>query len=187
MTAPVGLLERAVAYALGNIAHVTPQLLTSATPCQGWDLHMLLLHVNDSIAALHEGVHTRQVGAIDVVNHGIDPVADFRNSAGRLLGAWSVDGACARRIMVVDHPLAAGIVADTGAIEIAVHAWDISRACRRDQPIPPDLATDLLEVSTLLVTNETRPTLFDRPVVVSPLADPSDRLVAYLGRDPSRS
>jgi len=185
VTASVDLLERAIGYALGSVALVRPELMGSATPCQGWDLSTLLRHLNSSIAALHEGVHTRHVDAVSVdPGRGADPVADFRTGAGQLLGAWTATGSCAQGITIVDRPLAAAIVADAGAIEIAVHAWDISRACRRSRPIPPGLARDLLELSTLLVTSDTRQLLFGRPVAISALAGPSDRLVAYLGRTP---
>jgi|SRR5882757_8638036 len=181
----VDLLERAIGYALGSVVHVTPQFMTRATPCQGWNLDTLLRHVNCSMAALQEGVQTGYVGAVSGdIARGADPVDDFRSGASRLLGAWTASGVCAQGITIVDRPLAAGIVADAGAIEIAVHAWDISRACRRPSPIPPRLAGDLLELSTLLVTTDTRQLLFGRPVAISPLAGPSDRLVAYLGRTP---
>jgi hypothetical protein len=60
--------------------------------------------------------------------------------------------------------------------------WDIAWACGQRQPIPPGLAIDLLKLSPLVVTDATRHPLFAAPVAVSPLASPSDRLVASLGR-----
>jgi hypothetical protein len=65
-----------------------------------------------------------------------------------------------------------------------VHGWDISRACGRHRPIPPTLASDLLTICPLLVTQATRHPQFGAPVAVSPLASASDRLVAFLGRRP---
>ena len=87
-------------------------------------------------------------------------------------------------IAIVDRPLLASSVAGTGAIELAVHGWDISRACGQHRPIPPTLASDLLTICPLLVTDETRYPQFAAPVAVSPLASASDRLVAFLGRCP---
>jgi hypothetical protein len=46
------------------------------------------------------------------------------------------------------------------------------------------LATGLLAICPLLVTEATRHRLFGAPVAVSPLASPSDQLVAFLGRSP---
>ena len=51
-----GLLERAVGYALGAAQSVTPALLGRPTPCAAWDLGRLMAHLDDSLAALHEGI-----------------------------------------------------------------------------------------------------------------------------------
>jgi uncharacterized protein (TIGR03086 family) len=79
-------------------------------------------------------------------------------------------------------PLPAALVACTGAIEIAVHGWDVSAARGRDCPIPPRLAVPMLGVSPLLVAG--REGLFAEPVEVPAEASPGDRLVGFLGRDP---
>ena len=55
-------LEVALRYALEAAEQVTPQMLPLPTPCRGWDLRMLLLHVSDSVAALTEGFDDGQVG-----------------------------------------------------------------------------------------------------------------------------
>jgi hypothetical protein len=83
-----------------------------------------------------------------------------------------------------------GLVACTGAVEIAVHGWDVSsaraRAGRgggfREAPIPAALATRMLRLGPLLVAG--REGLFGVPVEVPAQASPGDRLVGYLGRHP---
>lgn len=86
-----------------------------------------------------------------------------------------------------DRQLTAELVATTGAIDLAVHGWDISAACGSDRPIPPALACDLLEVAILVVEDVTRPGLFGEPLTVPPLSCPGDKLVALLGRSPRNS
>jgi hypothetical protein len=71
-----------------------------------------------------------------------------------------------------------------GAVEVAVHGWDVAQACGSRQPIPPALATGILEIVPLVVTSATRELCFAAPVTVSPLASPGDLLIALLGRDP---
>src|SRR4051794_33948599 len=56
------LLEDAVCYALSVAQHVPPDLLHSPTPCAGWDLHMLLDHLSESVSALAEGLATGFLG-----------------------------------------------------------------------------------------------------------------------------
>jgi len=76
-------------------------------------------------------------------------------------------------------------VTSTGAIEIAVHGWDIARACGRDHPIPPALAEEMLELSAFLVTDADRPARFAAPVAVHAAAGPGEQLIAFLGRLPT--
>jgi hypothetical protein len=76
------------------------------------------------------------------------------------------------------------MIAVAGAIEIAVHGWDISDACGASRPVPPGLAAVLLPTAPLLVTPGTRPGLFADPVRLPGPAGPGDQLVAFLGRRP---
>jgi hypothetical protein len=86
-------------------------------------------------------------------------------------------------ISVASLPLNPGTVAAAGALEIAVHGWDISHACGHHRHIPYPLAADLLEICPDMVPAERHP-LFDPEIPAPPSASPSDRLVAYLGRPP---
>jgi uncharacterized protein (TIGR03086 family) len=80
---------------------------------------------------------------------------------------------------------AARVLAATAALEVAVHGWDISRACGQRQPIPRALAIDLLAIAPALVPRAGRRPLFAAPVAVAATAGPSDRLTAFLGRTPA--
>ena len=191
MTAAVGgarLLERALAYCLGAVGAVGPALLPRPTPCGEWDLRRLLHHLNDSLAALHEAVDGGRVALDPAAVDGspaANPVRTFRERAARLLGAWSGTVGDDRVVLVGDLPLAAGLVAATGAVELAVHGWDVFQACGQHRPIPDALATALLELCPLLVPAGARAPLFAAGVTAPPSAGPGDRLVALLGRDPT--
>jgi uncharacterized protein (TIGR03086 family) len=185
LTRGLGLLESAVSYALASAGLATPQRLPLATPCAGWDLRMLLHHVSDSLDVLAEGVGTGCVGPA----HGDDgperdPVTGLRRRATRLLAACAAAGPAERPVAIADQELTTGLVAVAGAIEIAVHGWDIAVTCGARQPVPADLAAALLPITPLLITPSTRPGLFGDPVPVSPLASPGDKLTAFLGRQP---
>jgi hypothetical protein len=75
-------------------------------------------------------------------------------------------------------------VTSTGALEVAIHGWDVARSCGHRRPIPRSLAEEMLELSPLFITDADRPVRFAAPVDVPPLAGPADRLVAFLGRHP---
>jgi len=182
------LLDSAVSYALTEAAVVTPQLLSSPTPCPGWDLEMLLNHVVDSIRVLHEAITIGGVSAgaepDDAVRPRLDPVARLRRETARLLAAGAAPGSAEGTVYIGDRELTASAVTVAGAIEIAVHGWDISVACGGARVIPSNLAAVLLPIAPLLITAETRSGLFADPVRLARPACPGDELVAFLGRQP---
>lgn len=184
MSRSLGLLHQAITYALDVIPAVTPELLSRPTPCLGWDLRTLLRHANESLAALHQGAAAGRISlhATPDDDASTDPALTFHARARRLLDAWTLPGPRARLITIEDCPLPAGVTASVGALEIAVHSWDISQACGQRRPIPQSLATDLLAISPLLITEATRYPLFAAAITVAPTAGPSDRLIAFLGR-----
>jgi len=215
-----GLLGPAISYALVTVQAVTPELLPHPTPCQAWDVGMLLRHATESLAALQEGIDAGRIGLSPGPDDPAgDPAALFRDRAGRFLSAWTriaqtgadrtgtaetgaapagtrqteaagtepaQTGAsdCPEIIAIADRRLTLGLMTGVGALEMAVHGWDLSRACGHCQPIPGPLAISLLHISPLLVPRTGRAPLFGPPVTVPPLATPSDQLVAYLGRNP---
>jgi uncharacterized protein (TIGR03086 family) len=194
LTGGVALLERSTAYALGRLAAVTPGALGNPTPCRDWDLRTLLSHLDDSLRALYDAVAAGSVGLDPAESAapaapaapGAEPVASVRRHAHRTMGAWAQagDAGADHPIHIGDRLLTPAVVAAAGAVELAVHGWDIGRACGRPAPIPSELADELLDLCRLLVTDADRPARFAAPVEVGPGAGASDRLVAFLGRRP---
>ncbi|TLS40951.1 TIGR03086 family protein [Streptomyces montanus] len=178
------LLERSLAYALGSVAETEPGSLGRATPCARWDLGELLGHLDDALDALYEGVTGGRIGLFPGVGGRLDPVCGFRRRACALLGAFAALPEDGCRVTVGDRPLDARVMAAAGAVEIAVHGWDVAQACGRPRPVPAALASELLPVARCLVGDEDRGVRFAEPVDVRPgaHASASDRLVAFLGR-----
>jgi uncharacterized protein (TIGR03086 family) len=181
----LALLELAVGYALAAAPGGPPDL-RHPTPCQGWDLETLLDHLSDSIGVLHAAISAGDAGAAPPgrVGPDLDPVARLRGRAAGLLGACAAVDPSERRVAICDRELTVSMVALTGAIEVAVHGWDVSVACGTRRPVPLGLAAILLPVAPLLVTPGMRPGLFAGPVRLTGPACPGDQLVAFLGRQP---
>ncbi|MCF6475880.1 hypothetical protein FAF44_47220 [Nonomuraea sp. MG754425] len=112
-----------------------------------------------------------------------NPALVLRDSATEVLARWTaaVSGGL---ITIRDRHLTGPMVAAAGAIEVAVHAWDVARACGEYHPIPTPLAEELLDLAHLFVTRADRPARFAPPVTVPMHAPPQDHLLAYLGRHP---
>jgi uncharacterized protein (TIGR03086 family) len=195
LTGGVILLERALAYTLGCLHCVTAAAMPRPTPCRGWDLRALLAHMDDSLAALHEAAESGEVSihpSARAAAAAADPAAALRHRACRLLGAWTAAiappaGGLATAPVASNpgRPLHTELVAAAGAVEVAVHGWDVARACGRDRPIPPGLAEELLDVVPLLVSAADRPVPFGPALPAPPGSTPGDRLVAFLGRRPA--
>ncbi|MCC3331657.1 TIGR03086 family metal-binding protein [Nocardia abscessus] len=187
-----GLLERAINYTLGSIAAVRPAHLARATPCPGWDLRTLLDHLNDSLDALCEAASNGRLSvggdAAETGSRpdgaGADPVAGFRDRAAHLRGMWSQIDHDSRVVAIGDRAMRADVLAYVGAVEIAVHGWDIAQSCGTRRPIPPGLADDILTFVELIVPETERLPQFAAPVAAPWSATAGERLLAYLGRDP---
>jgi uncharacterized protein (TIGR03086 family) len=208
-----GLLAGAIGYTLGVCALVRPGEMALPTPCADWDLGMLLGHLSDSMADLETAIRTGHLDLESPPDHVVgDPVETLRDRAAQLLCAVYAYGGPGRFVAVSGLPVPAGLVACTGAVEIAVHGWDVSAAlgrascegagcggascggagcggagcggvgCGGVRPIPAALATRMLRLGPLLVVG--REGLFAVPVDVPAQASPGDRLVGYLGRRP---
>lgn len=176
------LLERAIGYALGTLHLVTPETMDNRTPCAEWNLHQLMAHLNDGVQALTDALASGYVSA-EPIGGETCPVAVLQAEASRLLGALSVARGSGA-ISIAGHPLAVTVVAGAGALEVAVHGWDVARACGERRPIPARLAAELLELAPLLVTDAERPGRFAPAVPLPRGSGPSDRLLAFVGRTP---
>ena len=189
-----GLLAGAISYMLGVCAPLGPGEMALPTPCADWDLARLLGHLCESMADLEAALRTGRLDLDGLPGRAEgDPVEALRDRAAELLCAGYCYGGPERFVAVGGLPIPAGLVACTGAVEIAVHGWDVAaaraRADRargvRETPIPAALAARMLRLGPLLVAG--REGLFALPVEVPAQASPGDRLVGYLGRDPGNS
>lgn len=193
------LLAGALRYALRTVPRATAEQLTAPTPCRDWDLRQLLLHACDSVAALTEGLCAGRVGLYPAVQpRPADPVGAFTAAARRLLvrcetGPGCADGANRGTadegpsdgiVSIGGCPMAMHLLSCTGAVEIAVHAWDVGQSCGGRWPIPEPLAGLLLPAAEVLVCDGGRTGLFAAAVRAPAAANAGDRLTAFLGRAP---
>jgi uncharacterized protein (TIGR03086 family) len=185
------LLERAVGYTRGALQLVAGTPLDAPTPCHDWDLHALLRHMDDSLAAFTDAA---EIGYVDLVPvRGGDAggllVDRLRSRACALVAAWSRHDVEHRQPVpigvsraVARPELRSDLLAAAGALEIAVHGWDVARACGTRRHLPAPLAVELLEAVALFVGDADRPARFGPPLDVPLHARPSDRLLAAVGR-----
>ena len=181
--ASVAVLDSAVIWTHSCLQRARTSDLALPTPCADWNLGQLLAHMEDSLAALGEAA---AVGRVRVVDHPAE------QDPGRTIDRI-VQRACSTRaawlhrltsapIRVGDLALGRDTLAMVGALEIAVHGWDVAQAVGSGLQLPEDLAARLYDVAQLVVTPDERGTRFAPPVQVPPDAPMSTRLLAHLGR-----
>jgi uncharacterized protein (TIGR03086 family) len=182
------LLERAMGYALGSLVLVDASLMTAPTPCARWDLSRLLRHMDESLRTLHEAIAAGHLDLsvvapadADYGDPATDPVGALRSRACRMMGAWA-DPRGPTTVTIGDAGLPTSILAAAGAVEVAVHGWDVAQACGADRPVPAPLAAALLGPALLLVDDGDRPHRFGPAVAVRRAAGPHEQLLAHLGR-----
>ncbi len=173
------LLRQAVQYATASADLVEPPLLAVATPCTRWNLGMLLSHLSESMDAIAEGLTCGSVRLLP--SAWPDSPGGMRARCARLLAAVPA-APTGELIGIADLSLTDNALAYTGAMEVAVHGWDIAVACGRPRPIPTDLASSLLAAAPVLLPASARHDLFAEPLAPPRPVTPSGTLLALLGR-----
>ncbi len=179
------VLTEAARYLFQNLLLVREADLAAPTPCGEWDLRRLLRHVRASLAEVADVLAARDVDGGAGRAAGSDPVGAVRAAivdfvlAAQALKAPGVSG---RWCEIQGRRLPAKTVVHVGAIEMAVHAWDIAQACGIDRPLPSGIASALLWVSPPLARAGLAGHVFAEPLPAPATATPSEQLLALFGR-----
>jgi uncharacterized protein (TIGR03086 family) len=184
----VELLERAIGYTRISLLLVTEADLGRRTPCDGWVLHDLLTHMDDSLEALALAAQATSLSLVPSAPPGAasDLLDSICHRARTLLAHWHpVDDRSDDAVELGGLSLPRELLGAVGALEIALHGWDVAESIGRPRPIPPGLAMDLWPVARDHITDLDRPVRFGRPVEVPDWATPATRLLAQSGRSTS--
>ena len=116
-----------------------------------------------------------------------DFVAAYEESIRVTLGAFAAEGAAERIVTAPFGRFPGEVLAKFAATDQFQHGWDLARALGQDTDLAPDLATALLALAHVSITDALR-----GPDTVASFgpereapdgACPADRLAAYLGRE----
>jgi uncharacterized protein (TIGR03086 family) len=175
------LLERALGYTRGALATVGADR-SGPTPCAGWSLADLLIHMDDGLDAFLEaaGGTVRVPAEMRARRRPGADVERLQTKACHLLGVWSAP--TPELVVVGDRAVPSGLLVSAAALEITVHGWDVGRATGARLDLPDDLATALMPVAQAVVLPEDRPERFAAPRRTGPTAGSADVLLGFLGR-----
>lgn len=181
------MLTEAARYLFQNLLLVREADLAAPTPCPEWDLRRLLQHIRASLAEVAGVLAARDVDEGTRPTGDADPVGAVRAAIVDVVLASTSLPTGRRWCGIQGRRLPAKTVVHVGAIEMAVHAWDIGQACRIDRPIPSEIASALLWVSPPLARAGLAGRVFADPLPAPATATPSEQLLALFGRRPAPS
>jgi uncharacterized protein (TIGR03086 family) len=180
------VLADATRYLFRSILLVRDADLSAPTPCPDWDLRRLVQHLQTSLVHVTDVLSVRGLHDAPMFDPngdaGTDAVAPIRARIVDVLVAWTSFPTGNRWCEAWGQTLPTKVVVDVAAIEMVLHASDITHACRTDRPIPADLASALLSVAPPLAEAGVAGHVFARPLAVPTRATPSDQLLALFGR-----
>ena len=195
MTSPldVDMLERACDVTDRIMRGVQPGQLGDPTPCRDWTVRELMEHM---VASTDFFADAAEFGAVaqdrdwpEYLPEELLPA--YRRHASRLVAAFREPGAMGRPMAILAGPPTAAFCIQIAISERFVHAWDLAAATGQSfGDDGADIAEALLASADYLSVNSevrmnTPPPL--GPEVFVESAGPVERLVAFLGRDPSQA
>lgn len=167
------------------IAGILPERWTATTPCPGWTVRDLVVHVvagNVKYERIAGGEDWRP--GVPDVDLGDRPAVTYRRTVDAMLEAWRQPGALERDIELPRGRGKAEVALWIHLGETLVHGWDLATSSSR----PPAFDVDVIEACLAAYKSWLPPVRpaeapFADATPVADDADPLDRLAAFLGRD----
>ena len=185
----LGCLEEAESRLRELTSGLTEADLDRPTPCTEWDVRALVSHTIGAMemyAAWADGGPAPDFEAMmsgrDVLAG--DPHGAVFASCARSQRAWSQPGVLQRELATPWGPMSGERVASQSTLSTLVHGWDLAVALGLDAEMPQHLLDLSWGVAEPLVPMLREAGVVAEPVEVGEGATPTQRLLAFLGRDP---
>jgi uncharacterized protein (TIGR03086 family) len=184
----------AVRYTVELVASITEDDLVRPTPCAGWDLgdllvHMTVQHHGFAAAAAGRGADP-SVWRVPAGARSLGVVRGYRAAADAVLAAFAPAD-------VPDRPFTLPEIARTPfpgrnaigfhLVDYVVHGWDVARALGADFRPAAEVLAVALPIARAVPGGDARlrqGAAFAPALDVPPAAGPLDELLRLLGRDP---
>lgn len=190
----IAVHARAVRATTPVVALVRPPDLSLPTPCAEWDLgdllaHMTVQHRGFAAAAAGRG------GDLDTWRPrpvGDDPAGEYARAAESVVAAFAEPGILQRDFLlpeITPQPVPGRLAISMHLVDYVVHGWDVARTLGVAYELPPEVLAATLPIAESVPDGAERraPGAAFAPRLPHPGEDPLDRILALLGRDPSRN
>jgi uncharacterized protein (TIGR03086 family) len=184
---PVTRLQAGIDQARPVIAATSPADYDKPTPCPEWTVRELLNHMLGALTMFRDvardGYADPALFARDLI--GADALASFDAVAAEAVVGWSEPGKLKGVAKLPYGEFPAMFALQLPAMDMVVHAWDLSRATGQDVDWDADLVAETREFCESTFTNpQFRGNDFQPSVPVAEDADDVTKLVTFLGRQP---
>ena len=159
------------------------------TPCTDWTVRDLVNHlVSEQLwvpALVRDGATVEAVGnTFDSDLLASELAASWDTAARASRDAFAAPGALERSVHLSYGDTTAADYCAQMVTDLAVHAWDLSRAIGADERLPDDLLKFAVREVTPHAADLAKSGLFAAPVEPPPGADVQTKLLCLLGREP---
>ena len=184
-------LDRAIASTAGIVKTVRPDQAGAPTPCTEWDVRDLLNHIIGTLwlseALLGNLVprHPMAPGGLPGTDlAGQDPAAAYAQASAAALAAASAGDTLTRVHTTPLGDMPGPALAGFTTLDILVHGWDLAKATGQPPALDDTLAAHALTFAEQAISPGSRAPRIGPAVPVAVDAPLTERLVAFLGRQP---
>lgn len=183
--------ERAVGSTAEIVKGMPTGQLGTPTPCTEWDVRALLNHVIGTLW-LAQGLLSDSQPRYPMVPGGLppvdvageDPAAAYAEASAAALAAAGAGDALTRVHVTPLGEMPGPALAGFTTLDILVHGWDLAKATGQPADLDERLAAHMLGFAEQAITPDTRAPRIGPALAVAEDAPVTDRLVAFLGRQP---
>lgn len=184
---PIVMHDRAMAATADIVANITADQFGDPTPCEDFDVGALVNHLgagNHRYVAIARGQPADSVPLTgDVVD---DLLPSYRESAAAVSKAWADPALLKRPVCLPFGEVPGAVALGVHTVEAIVHGWDLATATGQPTELDPDLYPVAWEHSKTVDDSFRGPGRpFGPAVEPPPDASDTDRLMAWLGRQPA--
>lgn len=179
-------LQQAIQSTRAVLANVTPEQLTSSTPCASWNVSELINHIVGAQYFFSSAAKGEAPSADSVDFAAGDFISAFDQASAITVETLGADGMMEQIIHLPFGDMPGAAVAGLAATDTFTHGWDLAKATGQSTDLAPELAAGLLVGARAAI-----PDAFRGPEGKAPFcatqeapagATNADQLAAFLGR-----
>jgi uncharacterized protein (TIGR03086 family) len=164
---------------------VTPQQITSATPCASFDVAQLIDHTIGTQHMVTDALQDKPFNMTGVEVARREQAAAFDQAASDAVAELRRDGALDKAVTLPFGTFSGEKLMGLAALDTFQHAWDLAKATGQDTDFDSELAESLMDLAVAHMAHAPRgeePAPYG-PEQTAPAGAPAaDQLAAFLGR-----